>query len=170
MCFEPQAASISTRPVGFGDYAGTVSHRRLGPLSASARPGLSSRLRSFLKQGDPLVQLRALVLLAVGWLLSPLCWWNDLVINLPLAWGFARLLQIWHPEWFSAGLVMGYWLSNVLGVVLMQAGALTVFQSEEGEQNRRRDLLISLATSTLYTVVIMVLVKLGLLPTPLPHA
>jgi hypothetical protein len=66
--------------------------------------------------------------------------------------------------------VIGYWLSNVLGVVLMQAGALTVFQSEEGEQNRRRDLLISLGTSTLYTVVIMVLVKLGLLPTPLPTA
>ena len=170
MCFEPQAASIPTRPVGFVVYAGTVRVRRLGPLSASARPGLLSRLRSFLQQGDPLVQLRALLLLAVGWLLSPLCWWNDLVINLPLAWGFARLLQLWHPEWFSAGLVIGYWLSNVLGVVLMQAGALTVFQSEEGEQNRRRDLLISLGTSTLYTVVLMVLVKTGILPTPLPAA
>jgi hypothetical protein len=52
----------------------------------------------------------------------------------------------------------------------MQAGALTVFQSEEGEQNRRRDLLISLGTSTLYTVVLMVLVKTGILPTPLPAA
>lgn len=85
MCFQPQTASMPTRPVGFGGYGGTVSACRLGPLSASARPGLMSRLRSFLQQGDPLVQLRALVLLAVGWLLSPLCWWNDLVINLPLA-------------------------------------------------------------------------------------
>jgi hypothetical protein len=173
MCFEPQTTSIPIRPVGFEGYAVTVVCRCQGPLSASARParaGLSSRLRCFLKEGDPLVQLRALVLLAVGWLLSPLCWWNDLVINLPLAWGFARVLQLWHPEWFSAGLVIGYWLSNVVGVVLMQCGALTVFQSEETEQNRKRDLLISLGTSTLYTVAIMVLVKTGLLPTPLPAA
>jgi len=140
----------------------------LDPLSASVRPGLLSRLRSFLQEGDPLVQLRAVLLLAIGWLLSPLCWWNDLVINLPLAWGFARVLHLWHAEWFSAGLVIGYWLSNVLGVVLMQCGALTVFQGEEGEQTRRRDLLISLATSTLYTAAIMLLVKTGLLPTPLP--
>ena len=137
-------------------------------MSASARPELFSQLRSFLKEGHPLVQLRALLLLGIGWLLSPLCWWNDLVINLPLAWGFARLLQFWHPEWFSAGLVIGYWLTNVLGVVLMQCGALTVFQKEDEDQNRKRDLLISLGTSTLYTVAIMVLVKMGLLPTPLP--
>lgn len=168
MCFEPQRQPTPAWPVGIEGYAVTVGHLRLDPLSASVRPGLLSRLRSFLQEGDPLVQLRAVLLLAIGWLLSPLCWWNDLVINLPLAWGFARVLQLWHAEWFSAGLVIGYWLSNVLGVVLMQCGALTVFQGEEGEQTRRRDLLISLATSTLYTAAIMLLVKTGLLPTPLP--
>ncbi|MEB3104243.1 MAG: hypothetical protein VKN17_00515, partial [Cyanobacteriota bacterium] len=45
-----------------------------------------------LRGAHPLVRLRAVVLIGVGWLLSPLCWWNDLVINLPLAYGFARLV------------------------------------------------------------------------------
>ena len=137
------------------------------PVSASARATLLQRLRSFLQAGDPLVQLRALVLLLVGWLLSPLCWWNDLLINLPLAWGFARLLQFWHPDWFAPGLVIGYWLTNVLGIVLMQSGAITVFHDGQSNRNPKRELLIGLATSTLYTIVVMLLVQFGLLPSPI---
>jgi hypothetical protein len=137
------------------------------PVSASARATLLQRLRSFLQAGDPLVQLRALVLLLVGWLLSPLCWWNDLLINLPLAWGFAGLLQFWHPDWFAPGLVIGYWLTNVLGIVLMQSGAITVFHDGQSNRNPKRELLIGLATSTLYTIVVMLLVQFGLLPSPI---
>jgi hypothetical protein len=125
------------------------------------------RLRTFVQAGDPLVQVRALVLLGVGWLLSPLCWWNDLLINLPLAWGFARLLQFWHSDWFAPGLVMGYWLTNVLGIILMQSGALTVFQNGKINSNPKRELLIGLATSTLYTLVVILLVQSGLLPSPI---
>lgn len=68
------------------------------PAHPSAPRGvmqLLARLRAFIKAGDPWVQLRVLLLLGIGWLLSPLCWWNDLVINLPLAWLVARLLAFW---------------------------------------------------------------------------
>jgi len=128
---------------------------------------LIDRLRSFLRQGQPLVQLRALVLLAIGWLLSPLCWWNDLVINLPLAWAFARLLQLWNPSWYVPGLVIGYWLSNVVGIVLMQSGALAVFQDAAVRRDPRWELLIGLATATGYTLLVALLVHFGLLPTPM---
>jgi hypothetical protein len=127
------------------------------------------RLRSFLREGHPLVQLRALLLLALGWLLSPLCWWNDLVINLPLAWGVARLLAFWHPAWFTPGLVIGYWLSNVAGILLMQSSALEVFRSGDEPRNSRRELLVGLATSTAYSLAVFALVKTGLLHTPLPE-
>lgn len=138
-------------------------------MSPSPTPPLSAlwgRLRAFLQAGNPLVQLRALLLLAIGWLLSPLCWWNDLVINLPLAWLFARAVGHWRPDWYGGGLVAGYWLSNVVGILLMQSGALAVFRGQE-PTNRRRELIVGLVTSTLYTAAILLLVKLGWLTTPL---
>ena len=156
-----------------------------GPLQMrqSFERGLD-RLRRFLREGPPLQQLKALLLLSLGWLLSPLCWWNDLVINLPLAYGFARLVQHWRPDAFAACLVVGYWLSNVVGIVLMQSGALLILTDSEGtddeggagegelaasapRHDRRRELLMGLATSSLYTLVVVLLVKLGVLEGPL---
>jgi hypothetical protein len=63
--------------------------------------------------------------------------------------------------------VIGYWLTNVLGIVLMQSGAITVFQDGQSNLNPKRELLIGLATSTLYTILVMFLVKFGLLPSPI---
>lgn len=127
------------------------------------------RLRQFLQEGHPLVQLRALVLLALGWLLSPLCWWNDLVINLPVAWVVARALAFWHPAWFTPGLVIGYWLSNVAGILLMQSSAMEVFRDGDQPREPRRELLVGLATSTAYSLAVFALVKTGVLHTPLPE-
>jgi hypothetical protein len=126
------------------------------------------RLRRFLREGHPLVQLRALLLLAIGWLLSPLCWWNDLVINLPVAWGVARLLAHWQAAWFTPGLVIGYWMSNVAGILLMQSSALEVFRSDDEPRHPQRELLLGLATSTAYTLAVLALVKIGVLQTLLP--
>ena len=79
---------------GFRLFVLTVVLPSAGPVSVSVPSALFSRLRAFLLAGHPLVQLRALLLLALGWLLSPLCWWNDLVINLPIAWGLAKLCEV----------------------------------------------------------------------------
>lgn len=127
------------------------------------------RLRQFLQEGHPLVQLRALLLLALGWLLSPLCWWNDLVINLPVAWLVAKALAFWQPSWFTPGLVIGYWLSNVAGILLMQSSAMEVFRNEDEPRDARRELLVGLATSTAYSLAVFALVKTGVLHTPLPE-
>jgi hypothetical protein len=127
----------------------------LGPLGRFLPTGLA-RLR-------PL----PLLLMAVGWLLSPLCWWNDLVINLPVAWVFAKLAERLEPGWFAPGLVMGYWLSNVLGIVLLQSGALALLPSGEAPPDRRREWLVGLASSTAYTLAVVALVKLGVLQSPM---
>lgn len=134
-----------------------------GPLA------LWRRLRAFVKAGDPWIQLRVLVLLGLGWLLSPLCWWNDLVINLPLAYGVGLLVKQVRPEWFVGGLIAGYWLSNVAGIVLMQTSALEVFQDPNQPSNLKRELLWGLVTSTVYTLLVFALVELGVIHTPLPE-
>lgn len=137
-------------------------------MSVSAPSGLAGRLHALLQEKNLAIRLRGLLLLGLGWLLSPLCWWNDLVINLPLAWGFARLLQFWRPDWFAPGLVIGYWLSNVVGILLMQSGALATLKRDPATGDPRREIAIGLLTSTLYTVVVVLLVDRGLIPSPLP--
>ena len=138
------------------------------PAAGSSPKEMLRRLKAFVQAGEPLVQIRVLLLLAVGWLLSPLCWWNDLVINLPLAYGLGVVVKQWKPEWFTGGLIAGYWLSNVVGIVLMQTSALDVFQDPEQPRRWRRDLLWGLVTSTVYTAVVFLLVHLGWIHTPIP--
>jgi hypothetical protein len=139
------------------------------PAQRRPWPALVQRLRDFVKAGNPWVQLRVLLLLGLGWLLSPLCWWNDLVINLPLAYGVGLLVKQFNPEWFTGGLIAGYWLSNVAGIVLMQTSALEVFQEPGKASNLKRELLWGLFTSTIYTLLVFGLVQVGLIQTPVPE-
>lgn len=101
-------------------------------------------------------------LVFIGFLLSPLSWWNDLFVNVPLALGFAWLVGLLYPPAFTVAAVVGYWLTNVLGFVLMHKGLhrakSTTAPGPQPRANLWKDLLISLA----YTVLILLLVKLGL--------
>ncbi|MFN9548137.1 MAG: hypothetical protein ACK6AD_13920 [Cyanobacteriota bacterium] len=109
--------------------------------------------------------LPSLALVALGWLLSPLCWWNDLLVNLPLALGFARLVSLFNPAWLLPALVSGYWLSNMVGILLMQNGALALLPEERRPQ-RSQELLWGVLSSSLYTLAIVGAVKLGWLGMP----
>jgi hypothetical protein len=98
----------------------------------------------------------------VGYMLSPLSWWNDLFVNVPLALVFAWGVSFFYRPAFEASMIVGYWLTNVLGFVLMQKGGEKLLTSEDKPYTRRtfiRDLTISL----IYTVLIVVLVEAGVL-------
>ncbi|MGO8677566.1 MAG: hypothetical protein ACLQVX_17050 [Limisphaerales bacterium] len=98
----------------------------------------------------------------VGYMLSPLSWWNDLWVNVPLALVFAWTVSLFYRPAFKPSLVLGYWLTNVLGFVLMHKGAQQVLAKEERKYSRR-DILRDIGISLLYTVLIIVLVELGIL-------
>ncbi len=104
-------------------------------------------------------------LVVVGYLLSPLCWWNDLVINLPLAFGFGYLVSRPYPDALVPLTGVGYWLTNVVGFVLMQQGAVTALHHQQSS-SRRQLLRNGLVTSTLYTVAIVVLLQLHVIAMP----
>ncbi|HXG48733.1 MAG TPA: hypothetical protein VNO52_14000 [Methylomirabilota bacterium] len=94
----------------------------------------------------------------VGFLLSPLSWWNDAFINVPLAYGFASLVSWPFPEAFEISWIAGYWLTNVLGLVLMQKGARHLARPEASRTYTRRDLLKDILVSLAYTALIAVLI------------
>lgn len=86
---------------------------------------------------------RGVLLVSLGYMLSPLSWWNDLVFNLPIALVFGYGVSWVNADWFLGATIVGYWLSNVIGIVIMQFGAMDVFLTD-GERNVQRDLWMGL--------------------------
>ncbi len=99
----------------------------------------------------------------LGFMLSPLSWWNDLLVNVPLAVAFGWLVALLHRAWFEPAVILGYWLTNVLGLILMQKGAQTALGGAAPRRYTRRDFARDLLISLLYTGVIVLLVKLKVL-------
>ena len=95
--------------------------------------------------------LRSGTLIGLGYMLSPLSWWNDLFFNLPIALVFGYGIGWLHPGWFLGGTLVGYWLSNVAGMVMMQFGAADLFLADENRSSTR-DLWIGFGGATLYTI------------------
>src|SRR4051812_10504401 len=98
----------------------------------------------------------------VGFMLSPLSWWDDLFVNVPLALAFAWIISLIYKPAFEVSLVLGYWLTNVLGFVLMHKGAQKMLTEKERKYSARQ-LLRDVGISLLYTILIVVLVKFGVL-------
>lgn len=103
----------------------------------------------------------------LGFMLSPLSWWNDAFVNLPLALAFAWRVssvcaEAWKEAVFDVALIVGYWLTNLLGFVLMHRGArqmLVKTGTAPARSEFKKDLLVSLG----YTALIVLLIKFGVL-------
>jgi hypothetical protein len=109
------------------------------------------------------------VLGVIGFVLSPLSWWNDAVVNLPLALIFASAVGLFYrpaaepdSNAFKASVILGYWLTNIMGLVLLHKGAQKVL-SEQEKKYSRRALLTDVGVSLAYTALIVLLLKLGVL-------
>ena len=106
-------------------------------------------------------------LAAIGYMLSPLSWWNDLFVNVPLALAFAWVVSLFYRPAFQGSLVVGYWLTNVVGLVLLHKGAQQALTNRDRKYSLR-DLARDAAISLLYTALILALVKFGILQ-PIDH-
>jgi hypothetical protein len=105
----------------------------------------------------------------IGFMLSPLSWWNDLFVNVPLALLFAWLISLLYKPAFEVACVAGYWLTNVAGFVLMHKGAKRMLSTGAPEHKySRRDLIRDIAVSLLYTALIVVLIKIKIIQ-PISH-
>lgn len=111
-------------------------------------------------------KIRGGFIFVLGYLLSPLCWWNDLLFNLPIAYFFGYLCSLLSPKLLVPCSIIGYWLSNIVGILLMQMGSADVFQKEPKERNLKKELLTGLVSSTVFTLVIILLIQLKILDTP----
>ncbi|MEH2417491.1 hypothetical protein [Nostoc sp.] len=116
---------------------------------------------------DIFKKLRGGFFVVLGYLLSPLCWWNDLLFNLPIAYGFGYACSLLFPKLLLPCSMIGYWLSNIVGILLMQFGSKDIFQKEPQEHNLKKELVTGLISSTVYTLLIMLLIQLRILDLPI---
>ena len=100
------------------------------------------------------------ILAGIGFMLSPLSWWNDLFVNLPLALAFAWVISWFYKPAFEICVVVGYWLTNILGFILLHKGAEKMISEKPYS---RRALVRDIAISLLYTALIVILLKLKIL-------
>ena len=101
------------------------------------------------------------ILVGLGFMLSPLSWWNDLVVNLPLALGFAWLVSWFYKPAFEVCVIVGYWLTNIAGLILMHKGTQQMLKQKT--RYTWRSALKDLGISLLYTGLIVALLKLSVL-------
>ena len=95
-------------------------------------------------------------------MLSPLSWWNDAFVNLPLALGFGWIVARFHKPAFEPAVVIGYWLTNVLGLVLLHKGVQKAAGTADTPYTRRH-LAKDIGVSVAYTVLIVMLLRLKIL-------
>lgn len=117
------------------------------PKTSKNRPGWGRRAFSATVAG-------------LGWLLSPLSWWNDLLVNVPLAYLFATPFSLLDERLYIPAFALGYWLTNLLGFVLLHKGIVGMVSTRKA--SLRKDLFVA----TVYSFVIVVAAWLGWLPSP----
>ena len=99
----------------------------------------------------------------IGFILSPLSWWNDAFVNIPLAIGFAWIVASFYKPFFQPAVLVGYWLTNLLGFVLLHKGAEKMVRGESLRPYSRKNLLRDVIISLLYTLLIVGLLKARIL-------
>jgi len=105
------------------------------------------------------------ILATIGYLLSPLSWWNDIIINIPLAYAFAYPFGLISRKLFVPVMILGYWITNIAGLILFHQGLKDLVTNEKRKYTRK-DLAKDVIISIIYTAVVVVLVRLGWLKFP----
>ena len=98
----------------------------------------------------------------IGWMLSPLNWWNDAFINIPLSYLIANILFYLVHIKFSLLIIVSYWFTNILGLAIVWFNGRDIVISS---RNKLRTAALLVITLIGYTAAIMFLDRWGkLLP------
>jgi len=101
-------------------------------------------------------------LIVAGFILSPLSWWNDFFINIPLAYIFSFPFSLLDEQLFLPAFILGYWFSNLLGLLMLHWGGYNILFKPHAHINISHSLIFSL----IYSIGMIVLVLLGWLESP----
>lgn len=96
----------------------------------------------------------------IGWLLSPFTFWNDAIVNIPISYLCANLAARYTRLSFLSLVLVFYWLSNGLGIVIMYFTGKKILEEQKGIVRAIADLFV---ISLIYSVILFGLYKIGIL-------
>jgi cation transport ATPase len=96
----------------------------------------------------------------VGWLLSPFSFWNDAFVNIPLSYLSANIIIKFVRIDFLMAVLISYWISNILGIAIMFFSGRMIIK---GWKDLVREALIFMGTVVVYSVIVVVLHRAGVL-------
>lgn len=100
-------------------------------------------------------RLSDVILAVVGFILSPLTWWNDLLVNVPLAYLFSWPFSAIHEQLFVPSFILGYWLTNLVGLLMLHYGSSGLLKKQRDRFSIKNSFVVSLVYSTLIFVVVI---------------
>jgi len=115
-------------------------------MRALARPGIRELLRKRIGWG---------VMAVVGYILSPLSWWNDAIVNIPIAFAAAKLLERVGVS-FVAGFYIAYTLTNIAGMVMLIVGG----KGALGGYTSLKDVVKAIMVAVAYSIAVYPLLNL----------
>jgi hypothetical protein len=102
------------------------------------------------------------LLATIGYILSPLSWWNDLFVNVPLSYAFSYPFTLISESLFLPTFILGYWLTNWLGFILLHRGVAGLLSKNKPSMSLRTSFVVAMV----YTIIIAVFVWLEWIPAP----
>jgi len=100
----------------------------------------------------------------IGFILSPLSWWNDAVVNFPLAYAFAWVvgkfispLMVVHTWMFLNLFIIGYFMTNLAGFLMLHYSVWGM-KAADGKFSVKKQVFVSI----LYSLVIVAFFSYGL--------
>ena len=106
-------------------------------------------------------KIKWITLSVIGYMLSPLSWWNDLFVNFPIAYAFAKLYWLICPDLILPFLILWYWFSNILWFMFIQWWIDDIINKQE-----KQKLLRNLLYTTIYTLLVFILVMKDIIVFP----
>jgi len=100
------------------------------------------------------------IIFFIGWVLSPFTPWNDIFVNIPIAYFFSNIaVKIFSLDFFIY-VVVFYWLSNIIGIAVMVISGRGIIKSGS---NVFKEFLKIFAAMVAYTILLIVLNSMGIL-------
>ncbi len=100
----------------------------------------------------------------IGYILSPLSWWNDVFVNIPISYVLASVTVFFiSKEYFPIAFIVYYNFTNVLGFILMHIGAEKAIKGKTVETLSKKTIIKYIVVSAFYTLLVYALASLGFL-------
>lgn len=96
------------------------------------------------------------VIVFIGLMLSPITWWNDPFVNIPISYLAASLFAWFFPRLFCISFILFYWLTNILGIILLYMSGEKIIKARITGRNQ---ILIVIV----YTVLVLLLSIFGII-------